>query len=145
MKKELLKEYCESEFENIDIIIKEIGELLLKAPDLNKIELVALGTFIHNFYNGIENILKRIFQYKNIILKDAPGYHKFLLKKAKEESIINDALCNSLYKFLTFRHFFIHGYSFMIELDKLRILVDNIENTYKNFKLVIHDYINSLA
>jgi len=142
MKKELLKEYCDGEFENIALILKEIKELREKTSAPNKVEVAALGTFIHNFYNGAENILKRVFQHNNIIFKNTPTYHKFILKKALEENIIDENTYNNLYKFLTFRHFFVHGYSFLIEWEKLKPLVDCIEDIFKSFKTAIDNYIN---
>lgn len=145
MKKKLLKEYCESEFENIDATVKEISEILLQTPNLNKVEIAALGTFIHNFYNGVENILKRICQYKNVVVKNINGYHKFILRKAEEENIIDESLCNELYKFLAFRHFFIHGYSFLLEWEKLKVLAENVESICQKFKSAVYNYIDNSA
>ena len=67
MTKQQLREYCEAEFENIDAIISEI--FIVVIPDkmeYSSAELAATAVFIHNFYNGIENILKRILIYEKV-------------------------------------------------------------------------------
>lgn len=55
--------------EEIEIELKEINRLFeifvgllenIKSNDPDGIEIVALGGFLHSFYNGIENIFKRI-------------------------------------------------------------------------------------
>ncbi len=43
------------------------------------IELAAIGTFLHNIYNGIENILKQIIVAKNVEMPMSGTWHKDLL------------------------------------------------------------------
>ena len=49
----------EAEFENIEKLINELPEYK-RLPYLSFLELAGVATLIHNFYNGIENILKPI-------------------------------------------------------------------------------------
>ena len=51
-------EQVEAEFENIERTITDIPNLE-SLPKLSRLELAGLATLIHNFYNGIENILKK--------------------------------------------------------------------------------------
>ena len=55
-----LKEKVDVERENISAVLAELKEIKDKS---NKTiaELAGIGTFLHNFYTGIENILKQIF------------------------------------------------------------------------------------
>ena len=63
--KQQLKKYCEAEFDNIDAVISEIFIVVVPGKtEYSTAELAAIATFIHNFYNGIENILKRILIYE---------------------------------------------------------------------------------
>jgi hypothetical protein len=81
MPKHQLKEYCEAEFENIDIVVFELFSIVKTAKsEYSTAELAAIATFIHNCYNGIENILKRILSFNQIEMKEAPTWHKDLLK-----------------------------------------------------------------
>lgn len=60
MESHRLKEYCEAEFENIDTVVSELFSVVrAKESGYALAELAAIATFIHNFYNGIENILKK--------------------------------------------------------------------------------------
>jgi len=137
-----LKEYCEAEFENIDAVVYELYSVIQpEKADYSIAELAAVATFIHNCYNGIENILKRVMSSKHIKTKDAPTWHKDLLKTALDEGIIPDGLYETLSNYLSFRHFFVHAYSFNIRWDELRPLVDNLPITLKEFKAAIYTYL----
>jgi len=69
------------------------------------IELAAMATFLHNIYNGIENILKQILISRDIMIPKSDKWHKDLLNKSLSSGIISEELLNKLYKYLTFRHF----------------------------------------
>ena len=45
---------------------------------LSKLELTGLATLIQNFYNGIENIVKQVFQLKSIIISTGSSWHQEL-------------------------------------------------------------------
>lgn len=137
-----LKEYCDAEFENIDAVASELYSVVRHGKaDYSTAELAAIATFIHNSYNGLENILKRVLLSKQIETKDAPTWHKDLLKAALDAGIIQNDLYETLSNYLSFRHFFIHAYSFNICWDELRPLVDNLPATLKDFKTAIYAYI----
>ncbi len=144
MLEQRLKEYCEAEFENIDTVLVELYSVIRQEKDdYSTAELAAVATFIHNCYNGIENILKRILSLKNIKTKDAPTWHKDLLKTALDEGIIPNDLYETLSNYLSFRHFFVHAYSFNIRWDELKPLADNLPETLKEFKTAIYAYLES--
>ncbi|MBI5893764.1 MAG: hypothetical protein HZB79_08975, partial [Deltaproteobacteria bacterium] len=66
-------------------------------------------------YSGIENILKQVLKTKNIEISKTETWHKDLLNRSVSSGIISEKLSDELYEYLTFRHFFVHGYGFMIE------------------------------
>lgn len=137
-----LKEYCEAEFENIDAVVSELYSVIQpEKADYSIAEMAAVATFIHNYYNGFENILKRVIVSKQITARGTPTWHKDLLKTALDEGIIPDGLYETLSNYLSFRHFFVHAYSFNIRWDELRPLVDNLPITLKEFKAAIYTYL----
>lgn len=73
------------------------------------VELAATGTFLHNIYNGIENILKQILKLKNIKIANSESWHKDLLNRSISVGVISQDLCDKLYDYLTFRHFFVNA------------------------------------
>ncbi|MBA7537315.1 hypothetical protein ES705_29582 [subsurface metagenome] len=78
-----------------------------------KIELAGIATFLYNFYNGIENILKQILSGENINIVKTEFWHKTLLEVSVENQIISPEFKNSLSAYLAFRHFFVHSYGFV--------------------------------
>ena len=140
-----LEDYCEAEFENIDKVLMELLSLVkAKGDEYSIIELAAIGTFIHNFYNGIENILKRVLFYKQIEVKDTATWHKDLLKASFENGIIPTDLYHHLSNYLSFRHFFVHAYSFSLNWEDMKPLVEGVDEMLKQFKQEINNYIIKL-
>ncbi len=131
-----LKERIEAEFENIDKVLAEFpsGKSL---PELSLLELAGVATLLHNFYNGIENIIKQILSEKNITLADGKSWHKDLLESALKENIISTGCLSDLSEYLAFRHFFNHSYALDLQSDKLEPLVEHVTRTYENFQIEI--------
>ena len=125
-------EQIEAELENIERVTAELpGNDLLS--NLSPLELAGVAALIHNFYNGIENILKQIVISCGDKPPNGPSWHRDLVNMATSNNIISESTANELRQYLAFRHFFSHGYSF--DLDKGRIipLVKNIQKTLACF------------
>jgi len=138
MQKQQLKEYCDAEFENIDAVLRELFSVV--QPDRSEYttaELAAIAVFLHNCYNGMENILKRILLARQIKPADTPSWHKDLLKSAFDNNILQSDLYETLSNYLSFRHFFVHAYSFNLIWAELKPLVDNISDTITSFRRAV--------
>jgi len=145
MKKKQLKEYCDAEFENIDSVLSQLA-LLLK-PKKQKYpvaDMAAIATFIHNCYNGMENVLKRILVFSDIDTKETATWHKDLLKTLLDKKIVSEKLYETLSNYLSFRHFFVHAYSFTLRWEELKPLAKSLKNTVGEFRSAIYGYIDSL-
>lgn len=103
-----LSQKIQVELENIDELFKEMP-LHINLPKLSTLELTGVAALLHNFYNGIENILKQIFVSQRISVPDGQSWHKDLLEKAENEGIISDECKIHLGKYLAFRHSFSHA------------------------------------
>ncbi len=142
MTKKRLKEYCEAEFENISTVAAEVFSLVQEGKSQYSVaELAAIAAFLHNCYNGIENILKRILYFRQEKLKDSPTWHKDLLKASFESEIISSQLYDLLSNYLSFRHFFVHAYSFTLKWEELNPLVEGLDRMLEKFKTAIYSYI----
>jgi hypothetical protein len=140
-----LKEYCDAEFENIASVLAEIELVVAPAKvQYTTAELAAIATFIHNSYNGLENVLKRILYHIKFETKDSPTWHKDLLKTALDQKIITDSLYNLLSIYLSFRHFFVHAYSFTLRWEELKPLVADLNDTINRFKSEVNSYLETL-
>ena len=135
-----LTEQILAEKENVDIALHNL-ETAMARTEKTVIELAAIATFLHNIYNGIENILKQILISKNIIVPKSEKWHKDLLNKSLSSGIISEELSNKLYKYLTFRHFFVHAYGFMLDEKELEGLSDNIPQIWQEFLKEIEPFL----
>ncbi len=136
-----LREKVDVELENISAVLAELKKIEGK-PDKTVAELAGIGTFLHNFYTGIENILKQILGAKGISIPTSASWHRDLLILASEEKIITETTRKQLAKYLAFRHFFVHAYSFLLDESELRLLVDGVFDTYAIFKEEIDAFIS---
>ena len=147
-----LKEAIEFEIGEIESLFqlyqKELFDLdLEQTPDL--LELTAFASVLHSFYNGIENILLGIA--KNIDKKSPSdlNWHKSLLsqmakKNKARKSVLSEGMKNELKKYLTFRHFFRHSYSFHLEWEELEKLIKPIHQVWEKFKAEISSFLSLL-
>jgi len=145
MTKKQLEDYCIAEFENIAQVLHELSGVVKPGKwDYTSVELAAMATFIHNSYNGMENVLKRVLAYESAEVTDTPTWHKDLLRIATERGIIGDDLQEKLGQYLSFRHFFIHAYSFGLRWTEIKPLVDAIHDTVRDFGSRVLEHIETL-
>jgi uncharacterized protein YutE (UPF0331/DUF86 family) len=67
------------------------------------------------------------------------------LQSAADSGIIPNDLYNTLSNYLSFRHFFVHAYSFTLRWEELKPLVDGIRETMEAFKVAVYGYIEKSA
>ncbi len=121
-----------AEKENVGIALGNLKDVMAR-NEKTVIELAAIATFLHNIYNGIENILKQILKAKGIDIPESAIWHKELLNLSASQGIISENLTDQLYEYLTFRHFFVHAYGFMLDEDHLEVLANNIPEIWIQF------------
>jgi hypothetical protein len=92
----------------------------------------------------VENILKRVLRANQVKVEDSPTWHKDMLKTSSDIEIISNDLYVDLSDYLSFRHFFVHAYSFTLKWEELKPLVDRLEGVLNKFKSSIYKYINEL-
>ena len=123
----------EAELENIEHVVAELpGSDSL--PSLSSLELAGVAALIHNFYNGIENILKQIVISCGRELPDNSSWHRNLVNIAVSNDIISESTAKELRRYLAFRHFFSHGYSFDLDKEHVIPLVKDIQGVLASFR-----------
>ncbi|MBN3033482.1 MAG: hypothetical protein JW873_05240 [Candidatus Saganbacteria bacterium] len=130
-----------AEKENIEKTLSYLKEAVRTKENKSAAEIAGTAVFVHNFYNGIENILKQILKSKNIILGNSENWHKELLESSFSKGIISRELADKLYEYLTFRHFFIHSYGFKLDDDRLLQLANDIPQVWSDFLSSIETYL----
>ena len=129
-----------AERENVEKALGSLRDVMLRT-EKSVIELSAIATFLHNIYNGIENILKQVMKIKNVEIPKSETWHKDLLNLSVSHGIISETLSDELYEYLTFRHFFIHAYGFMLEEAQLEDLAINISCIWSQFLSAIENFL----
>lgn len=125
-----------AEKENVEKALDNLRDAMGRR-ERSVVELAAIATFLHNIYNGIENILKQVLKAKGTVILKSDTWHKDLLNLSVSLGIIPEKLSDDLYEYLTFRHFFVHAYGFMLEEAHLENLANNIRNVWTQFLSVI--------
>lgn len=121
-----------AEKENVERALGNLKEATAR-KEKSHVELAAIATFLHNVYNGIENILKQVLKSKGTEIPKSETWHKELLDLSVSLGIIPEKLSDQLYEYLTFRHFFVHAYGFMLEEAHLESLTNNITGSGRGF------------
>jgi len=139
--------------------VEDIGELLasyellftrLEQNEPDNIELAALGTVLHSFYNGIEGIFLLIAKQ---IDKNTPSdltWHQSLLNQmttatSDRACLISADTAAALAAYLKFRHFFRHAYAFMLDWERLKPLSDDLISIWNAARAEIIVFCDSLA
>ena len=107
------------ELESMSILVAEVESLIEEVGNSTptNVQKTALGGFASQFYNGIENIFKRIHKNYNIEIPRGDDWHISLLNRFSKDSAIDlsiklsDELIQQLNDYRRFRHYFFHGYS----------------------------------
>ena len=123
----------EAEFENIEKLLSELPAGS-SYSQLSVLERAGLATVIHNFYNGIENVLKQIIRHRGIELPSGPSWHRDLVNLASNSGIISKTTAEEFRRYLAFRHFFSHAYSFELNGNQIEPLVRDAREIFKRFR-----------
>ncbi len=128
-------------FSEYELIFKKIEE---ETPDL--FDMTILGSVLHSFYNGLENIFEIIAKnIDNNIPTGNKSHQELLHQMASENSNRNEILTEELYlklrEYATFRHFYRHAYSFQLNWEKMKPLIDDIHIVWKEVKQNLENFI----
>ncbi len=122
----------ETEYESIKNTLSTLPDRPLST--LSPLELAGVGARLHNFYNGIENLLKQLLRAKSISLPKGESAHRDLLLLAVKRGILSSRLLDDLKPFLAFRHFFAHGYALHLSSERMEPLVRDAELVFARLK-----------
>ena len=137
----LVKEQIKFKITEIDRLFSDYELIFEKSkentPDL--FDMTILGSVLHSFYNGLENIFEIIA--KNIDENVPTGnkshqelLHQIASENSKRDAVVEEDLYLKLREYATFRHFYRHAYSFQLKWEKLKPLVDDIHIVWKSVK-----------
>lgn len=96
----------EAEYEAIEKVILCLPQKPLSK--LSELELAGAAALIHNFYNGIQNVLKQLFQAISLAIPSGSSWPQDLSPVLVQKGILSESLAGESGEYLAFRHFFIH-------------------------------------
>lgn len=124
---------------------KEIGNA---EPTIR--EKTAAAAFLSQFYNGLENILKRICRFHEVSLPHGDTWHIDLFQyfcnppRQPLPEFFDRSLAHELIPFRKFRHVFHHGYSFQLDWKPIKEGIGGIDCLFKKLRKKIIDYLEYL-
>ncbi len=127
-----LSERVQVELANIRRVLDELpaSETL---PTLSALEIAGVAALLHNFYNGVENILKQFARARGLGMPVGDSWHRDLVNLLATEEIVSEQTANQLRRYLAFRHFFSHGYAVDLQPAQMQLLVKDVEAVYGQF------------
>ena len=119
-----------------------------RPPDL--VEITAIASVLHSFYNGLENIFLSITKGLDEQVPIGDQWHRDLLihmtrVTATRGRVISTTLAQKLADYLGFRHFYRHSYSFFLEWGKLQGLVTSLREVWAQVKEDLHAFLGRLS
>lgn len=147
-----LKEEIAIELENIETVLRELTQLHhnVQGREASLLEKTAASAFLAQFYNGLENILKRISRYCNAPLPTGEIWHvelfrRFCTPPAPPLPVLFDpSLAADLAPYRKFRHVVHHGYGFQLDWERMAEGIGQVNDVYRRFKICLDDYMQSL-
>lgn len=150
-KYEQLKEDVLDEMEAIEQVLKDLSSLKnnLSSNKIDNTQKAAMGTFLMNFYVGVENIIKRISKEYYQYIPKGDSWHKELLDLSHnppqgKNPVFDKNIVDRLNPYRGFRHLFVSGYGFKLRIDLMTSLINNIEPIWIDIKSDVEKFWDNL-
>jgi hypothetical protein len=139
-----LREQAELELNRLRKLANVNSGLLAKAKadPSETAYAMAIGGLAHPFYNGVENLFRRIALEMGGSLPEGSNWHKELLEAMSRPTpsrpaVISNDLKELLSKYLSFRHLFRNIYLYDLDWEQLEPLSENLEKTRERLEAEI--------
>ncbi|OGG52761.1 MAG: hypothetical protein A3F84_10040 [Candidatus Handelsmanbacteria bacterium RIFCSPLOWO2_12_FULL_64_10] len=139
------------ELGQIDQLFAAYADLLerVRQDKPGLIEMTAMASVLHSFYNGIENIFLSIAKGLDQKVPTDSQWHRDLLVQMTQEManrgrVISAELGQKLAGYLGFRHFYRHSYSFFLEWGEMEKLVIPLHEVWSQAKKELCEFLDSL-
>ncbi len=119
-----------------------------RPPDL--VEITAVASVLHSFYNGLENIFLAIAKGCDHQVPTGAQWHRDLLAQMMQVTehrsrVLSAALTQKLRNYLGFRHVYRHSYAFFLEWTELRELVTALPAIWMQMKAELALFLATLS
>lgn len=138
------------EIEQIDRLLTVYADLLeqVQRRTPNPVEMAAVASVLHSFYNGLENIFLSIAKGIDQHVPAGAQWHRDLLIQMSQQTvargkIISPELTQRIADYLGFRHFYWHSYSFLLEWEELSGLVVSLRDIWTEAKKEFREFLET--
>lgn len=147
-----LRDEVEYDLAQMQIAVGELESLRndvgTSSPALR--ELMAAGAFLVSFYNGIENVLKRLSKHHGVSLPTGDHWHVALLDGFRESSdsglpqLLSEPLATKLDVYRRFRHLTRTSYGVDLDWTRVQVGIDRVGFVLERFRAAVRDHLESL-
>jgi hypothetical protein len=149
---EAIDEAIKVEMKLIERLLAEFDDLLCRVQQQqpNRVEITALASVLHAFYNGLESIFQFVAKNLDDQIPAGHKWHMDLLNRmacaTKHRPALLSAPTASLLKeYLSFRHFFRHSYTFFLDWNKFSTLALALPSTWQQVKRDLEAFLQTIA
>lgn len=97
------RQRIEAELEAIERTLEAFPQQSLAS--LSMLELAGVAALLHNFYNGVENVIKQLCLARGLSMPSGTSWHRDLLQLALKADLLSTEMVKDVAPFLAFRHF----------------------------------------
>lgn len=153
MKPDDLREEVAIDLEAMQRTVGELTSLLqdIEGREPTVREKTAAAAFLAQFYNGLENILKRICSYHDVSLPSGDTWHVELFNRFCEPPhsplplLFDERMATKLAPYRRFRHVAVHSYGFQLDWSRMAEGVVDVYESFQRFKIAIDAYLKSIV
>lgn len=138
------------EIEQIDTLFEMYHDLFesVRSDNLSLVELTALASVLHSFYNGLENVFLSVAKKIDEQVPAGSQWHRDLLVQVSHPTssrgaVISEQLATTLANYMVFRHFYRHSYSFILDWAELQELVRPLHRVWSETKSELCGFLSS--
>jgi hypothetical protein len=147
-----LREEIAIELEAMEMTVKELlavqHDIAGRGPTVR--ENTAAAAFLAQFYNGLENILKRISHFHHIPLPTGDTWHVTLFQQFSAPAhpslpqLFDERLAAALAPYRRFRHVAFHSYGFQLDWNRMHEGINNVQPIFNQIKASLSAYLNTI-
>jgi hypothetical protein len=148
-----LREQLTIELDSMQVVVDELQALLhdmtTQKPTLRNV--TAAGAFLAQFYNGVENTLKRICVYENVEIPTGDMWHLTLFQYFCSPPypglpmLFDNNLARELAPYRRFRHVVLHSYGFQLDWSRLAEGIQGVDGVFNKVTQNIAIYLDSIG
>ncbi len=139
------------EIGQIEKLLAAYADLLTRgrSHSTDLVATTAVASVLHSFYSGLENIFLAIAKQLDQQTPTGGAWHRELLKQMtftteRRRAVISAETEQQLSAYLSFRHFYRHSYSFVLDWSELEKLVIPLPDVWAGVKAELTVFLDNL-